>query len=138
MNWTEPTFYFLLRILFSVFFTVFAFLGASCVVSADPVEENWVGWIESPQEHLRWIVQFSTDPTSNRVTGTVKTPDHAQEAIALSNVRLKADDWGFDWVNAATKQQLKFAGNMDTPDQVTGLLSLDRKHSRSSFARSNT
>ena len=122
MNRTEPTFYFLLRILFSVFFTVSAFLGAPCVVSADPVEENWVGWIESPQEHLRWIVQFSTDPTSNRVTGTVKTPDHAQEAIALSNVRLKADDWGFDWVNAATKQQLKFAGNMDTPDQVTGLL----------------
>lgn len=122
MSRTESTIYLLLRILCTVFFTLSISLGAPCIVSADSVEENWVGWIESPQEHLRWIIQFSTDPKTNRVTGTVKTPDHAQEAIALSNVRLKADDWGFDWVNASTKQQLKFTGNMDSPDQVTGLL----------------
>lgn len=122
MSRTEPTLYFLLRILFSVFFTLSISFGAPCVASADSVEENWVGWIESPQEHLRWIIQFSTDPKTNRVSGTVKTPDHAQEAIALSNIRLKADDWGFDWVNASTKQQLKFAGNKESPDHVTGLL----------------
>jgi pimeloyl-ACP methyl ester carboxylesterase len=129
MKRTEPVFAtsFLLRILLAAFFTSSLFFTCSCAVSsegssADSSVENWVGWIESPQEQLRWIVRFSKDPKSERVSGTVTTPDRALEAIALNNIRLKSDDWGFDWVNASTNQPLKFAGNMEAADQVTGLL----------------
>jgi pimeloyl-ACP methyl ester carboxylesterase len=129
MKRTEPVFAtcFLLRILLSVLLISSISLTSSYALSGemssnDSSVENWVGWIESPQEHLRWIVRFSKDPKSERVSGTVTTPDRAQESIALNNVRLKSDDWGFDWVNASTNQPLKFAGNMDAADQVTGLL----------------
>jgi hypothetical protein len=84
--------------------------------------ENWVGWIESPQEHLRWIIRIANDPKTGSVSGTSSTPDRTQETIALRNIRLKAEDWGFDWLNVSTNQTLEFAGTLESPDRVTGLL----------------
>ncbi|MCY3010664.1 MAG: alpha/beta hydrolase [Planctomycetota bacterium] len=116
----------LLRILFSLWITLSMFPRSSCTVLGQPISdsntENWVGWIESPQEHLRWMVRLTKDPKSERVSGTVMTPDRPQESIALNNIRTKSEDWGFEWVNASTNQQLKFTGKLENPDQVTGLL----------------
>jgi pimeloyl-ACP methyl ester carboxylesterase len=129
MNRTEPFIAtsLLLRIFLSLWIVSSIFLRPSCAFSgelnnSESNEENWVGWIESPQEHLRWIVRLSKDSKSESMSGAVTTPDRPQESIALNNIRTKSDDWGFEWVNVSTNQQLKFAGKMETADQVTGLL----------------
>lgn len=62
-----------------------------------PVEGYWVGWLETPSQHVRLVLQMkgmskaTSDAAQGRIQGTITSPDQAPIAIPFANCSLDDD-----------------------------------------------
>ncbi|MCU0717610.1 MAG: alpha/beta hydrolase [Pirellula sp.] len=83
--------------------------------------ETWLGWIEAPETHLRWFVQFQKDSKGN-LQGSSLTPEALTKPIPLSKLDVSGDAWNLEWTDPITNQLWKYVGKKESTDKVTGLL----------------
>ncbi|XZE35027.1 alpha/beta hydrolase family protein [Pirellulaceae bacterium SH501] len=83
--------------------------------------ETWLGWIEAPETHMRWFLQFQKDSKGN-LQGSSSTPEALTKPIPLSKLELAGDAWNLEWTDPITNQAWKYVGKKESADKVTGLL----------------
>ncbi|MFN7874811.1 MAG: alpha/beta hydrolase [Pirellula sp.] len=84
-------------------------------------EQNWVGWIESSESHLRWIVKFRKQ--AERWTGSIQVPDRLDSPpIALSKLIVSDSSVSFTWQPINEKQEASFVGNLEPNNILKGLI----------------
>ncbi len=89
--------------------------------STETSEQLWVGWIESSESHLRWIVRVQK--RAEKWTGTIQVPDRSDSPpIALSNLRVSSSNLSFSWQPTNETQEASFVGNVEQNNTVKGLV----------------
>ena len=89
--------------------------------SSETAEQIWVGWIESPESHLRWIVRVKKQ--SEKWTGSIQVPDRVDSApIALSKLNVSASNLSFTWQPTNETQEASFVGNVEQSNTIKGLI----------------
>jgi pimeloyl-ACP methyl ester carboxylesterase len=89
--------------------------------SSDTAEQIWVGWIESPESHLRWIVRVKKQ--SEKWTGSIQVPDRLDSTpIAVSNLSVTDSDLRFTWQPTNANQEASFVGNVEQTNRAKGLI----------------
>lgn len=83
--------------------------------------ETWVGWIEAPETHLRWFVQFQKD-SKGVLQGSSSTPEVQTKPTPFSKLEVTKDAWKLEWTDPVTKQVWTYVGNQESANKVTGLL----------------
>jgi uncharacterized protein len=84
-------------------------------------EQNWVGWIESSESQLRWIVKIRKQ--SERWTGSIQVPDRVDSPpIALSKLTVSDSSVSFTWQPINEKQEASFVGNLEPNNILKGLI----------------
>lgn len=85
------------------------------------IEQNWVGWIESSESHLRWIVKFRKQ--AEKWTGSIQVPDRLDSPpIALSKLIVSDSSVSFTWQPINEKQEASFVGNLKPNNILKGLI----------------
>jgi pimeloyl-ACP methyl ester carboxylesterase len=123
--------------------TLFSWLGAVAVQAQDaggpqsggqqsgdpsPAEpkgdgsENriWVGWIESPESHLRWIIRLTKDSSDWR--GAITLPDRTTPPIPLTKLVVSETGLSFSWSPSKDGPEAAFVGNVEQPTLIKGLI----------------
>lgn len=89
--------------------------------SLSVAEQNWVGWIESSESHLRWIVKIRKQPEG--WTGSIQVPDRVDSPpIALSKLNVAESSISFTWQPINEKQEASFVGNLEPNNILKGLI----------------
>ena len=96
----------------------------SPATTADPLRkplETWIGWIEAPETHLRWFVQFQKD-SKGVLQGSSSTPEVQTKPTPFSKLEVANDAWKLEWTDPVTMQIWTYVGNQESANKVTGLL----------------
>jgi pimeloyl-ACP methyl ester carboxylesterase len=89
--------------------------------SSETAEQIWVGWIESPESHLRWIVRVKKQ--SEKWAGSIQVPDRSDSApIALSKLNVSSSKLSFTWQPTNETQEASFVGNVEQNNIIKGLI----------------
>lgn len=84
-------------------------------------EQTWVGWIESSESHLRWVVKIRKQ--SERWTGSIQVPDRVDSPpIVLSKLIVSDSSVSFTWQPINEKQEASFVGNLEPNNILKGLI----------------
>jgi pimeloyl-ACP methyl ester carboxylesterase len=87
----------------------------------EATEQIWVGWIESSESHLRWIVKVRKQ--AERWTGSIQVPDRLDSPpIAVSRLNVSDSSMSFTWQPINEKQEASFVGNREPNDILKGLI----------------
>lgn len=90
--------------------------------------ETWVGWVETPKQHLRTVVnlQRATESGRDADSGTLVSPDQSSEAISLTEVRFQSEQsggWRFALTNPKDGSRIAtYLGTQVASDRVEGQL----------------
>ena len=90
--------------------------------------ENWLGWMESPKQHLRIIVQVQRSKEGRSVSGSILSPDQSPDAIPLPQFQIGEDGtWSFSAKNSnASSPTANFLGKQTSSESVEGTISLGK------------
>lgn len=83
--------------------------------------QTWVGWLESPESHLRWIVRIKKN--AGEWSGSIQLPDRINSApIPMSKLNVSDKDLSFTWQPANEAQEASYVGNIDQSGIAKGLI----------------
>lgn len=80
----------------------------------------WVGWIESPESHLRWVIRLTKD--SSDWKGAITLPDRTTPPIPLSKLVVSDSSLSFSWSPSKDGPEAAFVGNVEQPTLIKGLI----------------
>lgn len=87
----------------------------------EKTDQTWVGWLESPESHLRWIVRIKKN--SGDWSGSIQLPDRINSApIPMSKLNVSDKDLSFTWQPANEAQEASYVGNIDQSGIAKGLI----------------
>ncbi|XZE18586.1 alpha/beta hydrolase [Pirellulaceae bacterium SH449] len=80
----------------------------------------WVGWIESPESQLRWIIRLTKDTSDWQ--GAITLPDRTTPPIPLSKLVVSDTALSFSWSPSKGAPEASFVGNVEQPTMIKGLI----------------
>lgn len=86
--------------------------------------EYWVGWIDTPDRQLRWVVEFKTIELDGNATLTANSwnPDLLAKPLPMNRVSVEGQYWRLEWTEAGSKDPIKYEAIQETADKATGFL----------------
>ena len=90
---------------------------------AGGVREYWVGWMDSSERQLRWILQFNRAESADGPITSAATwnPDISATPIPLDRLEVKEQYWTLGWKSAGN-EEIKYEAIQESDSRATGFL----------------
>ena len=93
----------------------------SNIQPSEPTQQIWVGWIESSESHLRWIVRVQKQ--KEKWTGSIQVPDRSDSTpIPISKLNVSESNLSFTWQPTNETLEASFVGNVEQNNIIKGLI----------------
>lgn len=91
--------------------------------------EYWVGWMETADRQLRWVVQFNRSNSSDGpiVSAYTWNPDISDKPNPLTQFAIDDQYWKLEWQQSGAKENLKYEAIQESENRATGFIIISDK-----------